>query len=101
MMPPWPFILHLLATWAVWHIACVAQVRREERGRGVADDDRRFVSAMPGVWLFPLLFVLATYLIGEVVNPWGTWIIGAIHVVFFVVLLGSIAIDLWRIRNHT
>lgn len=102
MLPSWLLILLMFTTWIVWHFACVAQVRRDERERGVAVDDRRFVIAMPGVVLFPLVFVFLVYLIDGFVGPlgpWGTWIIGTAHVVFLIVLLGSIAIDLWRIRN--
>jgi hypothetical protein len=94
-LPAWVLPGLLLVVWLLWVLACAAGVAAEDVRRGTLLEHRRGVSILPAFPLFPLLF-WGVALVGDVwVAPWGTLVVGTLHVGFAIVLLVSLFRD-WR-----
>ena len=96
-MSPWLLLAFVLTVWLVWVPACAVQAALADALRGVPDGQRRGVSILPGFPLFPLAFWGAALLIDRFVSPWGTLIIGAIHVILGILWSVSIYRDRKRL----
>jgi hypothetical protein len=57
------------------------------------------MSVLPVIPLFPLVFWAIAILMDRVVPPWGTTGIAGVHLLFAVILAGSIARDCLRMQR--
>jgi hypothetical protein len=80
-------------------LAAAAQLAVEDRQRGLSEGERRGVSIVPIIPVYPLAIWGFALLLDMVADPWGNWIIGSIHVLVSTIALTSIARDTWRLRS--
>jgi hypothetical protein len=99
-MPWWLLLLFVFSVWFLWAIAAAAQVAVEDTRRPLPDGQRRGVSPAPIIPLVPLVLWGAAMLIDLVVDPCGTMIVGSLHALFAVLLVGSIVRDWLRLRSQ-
>lgn len=91
-MAGWQLPLLVFVVWLLWHVACISGVQIANARKGVPVGRRGGSSMFPGIPLFPLFFWGLACFVDSVVAPWGTWVIGGLHVISMV-LSGSIARD--------
>ena len=89
-MSPWSLLAFLLFIWVLWLFASMAEVAVSEARKGVPEGERRGVSLLPGIPVFPLLFWGIALLIDWISNPWGTFVIGGTHIILGIVWTVSI-----------
>ena len=97
-MTQWLLPVLIFLVWFVWIGACGLGVAVEDARRGVPEGERRGTSIFPGMPFFPLVFWGIAWAIDRVLDPWGSILIGAFHVVYGVVLVVSIARDVRTLR---
>lgn len=85
---------HLLVLCTVAWLAWIPAVLLEKKAKG----DSGGTSIVPVVPLFPLAAWLAGIGLNRVIANAGTYIVGGLHVILIVCLLGSMAISVLRIR---
>jgi len=91
--------LSLLVTvaWLLWAVggalALYADKLEHKRPR-----DAGF-SVVPIIPVFPLLAVLVAFVVDKLVTPWGTRLVGAIHVLLILAFLVGIGHELRRIKS--
>lgn len=100
-MPSWLLLVFVLVVWCLWVMACAAQRDVEDARRGLAEGQRRGVSFLPVMPVFPLLLWGAACLLDGIADPWGTLIVGSLHAMFAVILVASIVRDWRRLRSLT
>ena len=93
-MPAWVLLLLLFVAWFLWLLACMAEVALSEASKGIPEGERRGVSILPGMPLFPLVFWGIALLIDQFVEPWGTNVVAGIHLVLSLVWLVSAIRDI-------
>lgn len=91
-----PFIV---VVWLMWAVAATLQVRVRDVVEPLTDGNRRGMSVVPVIPLFPLLLWGIANLVDLGVAPWGTVLIGSLHVLFALALVISIARDWFRLRR--
>jgi hypothetical protein len=94
----WALLIGVFATWVLWSVAATSNVAVEDARRGIPQAQRRRVSILPIIPIFPIVFWAAAQIADLAVSPWGTLIVGLLHIVLAVVLVVSIIRDLWRLR---
>lgn len=98
-MPSWLFPIFLFAIWILWAVAAAAQKSVAEAAQGIPEKERRGVSILPVIPIFPLAFWGIARLIDRVYSPAGTWTVGTFHALFTVVLVMSIVRDRRRLNK--
>ncbi len=98
-MSQWLLPVFIFAVWLLWHVACVLGAAREDARQPLPEGQRRGVSILPGIPVFPLVFWGLAWAIDQVVNPWGSILVGAFHVIFGGVLVFAVFRDYREIRN--
>ena len=81
-MSIWILLAFLFAVWILWLIACAAQAAVSDARRGIPKEQRRGTSIFPAIPLFPLAFWGAAVFADHFVSPWGTLVVGSIHLGF-------------------
>jgi hypothetical protein len=71
----------------------MAQVAVSEARKGIPEGERRQVSILPGIPIFPIVFWGLALLIDQFVDPWGTNVIAGIHLVLSLIWLVSVIRD--------
>src|SRR5262249_35829962 len=94
-MPWWLLLLFVFLVWCLWAVAATMQVAVEDARHPLTDGKRRGMSPAPVIPVFPLALWGAAKLLDLIVDPWGTMIIGSLHAVYGVILVGSI-VRAWR-----
>ncbi len=77
----WILLAFLLLVWFLWVFACAAGVAVADARRGIPEEERRGISVLPGFPLFPLMFWGIALIMDRFVGPWGTYLIGGVHLV--------------------
>lgn len=88
-MPAWVLLLMLFVAWTLWLFACTTEVALSEARKGIPEEERRGVSILPGIPVFPLLFWGIALFIDQFVNPWGTNVVAGIHLALSLIWLVS------------
>ena len=94
----WWWMLLAIVVTSAWCLTFVAEVCRtgaEQARLGVPENQRRGVSCAPVLPALPVGFWLVAFTIDRVAEPWGTAIVGSVHAVAVVVLLGLIGRSVW------
>jgi len=98
-MLQWLLPVLIFAVWSLWHVACVLGAALKDARQPLPEGQRRAVSILPGIPVFPLAFWGLAWAIDQVVNPWGAILVGAFHVVFGGSLVFAVVRDLREIRK--
>jgi len=98
-MPWWLLLLIVFFVWCLWAAAGAAQVAVENARHPLPDGQRRGMSFVPVIPVFPLVFWGAAKLIDLVVDPWGTRIVASLHAAFAIILVTSIVPDSMHLRS--
>lgn len=93
-IPNWLLPLLLFAVWSLWALAAIAELRAKELREGVAKELRGGVSVVPVLPLFPLGFWGAAALVDVWAGPWGTVVIGALHLLLALAMVFTLVRDL-------
>jgi hypothetical protein len=88
-------LVFVFFVWGLWAAAVVTQNAVLDARLPLANGQRRSMSPAPVIPVFPLFVWGVAKLIDLVVDPWGTVIIGSLHVIFMVTLVVSIVRD-WK-----
>ena len=80
-MSPWSLLALLLFVWVLWLFASMAEVAVSEARKGIPEGERRQVSLLPGIPVFPLLFWGIALLFDWISSPWGTLVIVGVHII--------------------
>src|SRR5436190_13812147 len=93
----WWLLLAIVVTcaWCLTFIAEVCRTFAEQARSGVPENQRRGVSCAPVLPLLPVGFWLAAFTIDRIAEPWGTVLVGSVHAVAVVLLLGGIGRNVW------
>jgi hypothetical protein len=89
IIPAWALLILLFVAWTLWLFACMAEVALAEARKGIPEAERRGVSILPGMPIFPLVFWGIALFIDLFVKPWGTNVVAAIHLALSLVWLIS------------
>jgi len=89
----------IFLTWCLWGAAALMEVAVRNRRDPLPGGGQRGVSFVPVIPLYPLVAWGAALLADHFADPWGTRIVGVLHVLFAVLLVGSIAKDFWRLKR--
>ena len=84
--PAWALPALIFGTWLLWAVASAAALIRQ----AAADGRRRSVSLFPVIPVIPAVVWGIAYVVDWFAEPWGTLVIGSLHVVFVVVVVWSI-----------
>jgi len=98
-IPVWVLLLLLSVAWLLWLFACMAEVAVSEASKGIPEGERRGVSILPGIPLFPLVFWGIALLIDQFMYPWGTNVVGGLHLVLSLFWLISAIRDMRKLKN--
>lgn len=98
-MPQWVLPVFIFAVWLLWLKACELEVALEDARQPLPEAQRRGVSILPGIPVFPLAFWGLAWAIDQVVNPRGSTLVGAFHVTFGGFLVFAIVRDHREIRK--
>ena len=88
-IPAWGLLSLLCVAWIVWAFACMTEVALSESRKGIPEGERRSVSILPVIPLFPLVFWGIALFIDQFFEPWGTNVMASIHIVLSLVWLTS------------
>lgn len=99
-LPFWLLPVLLFAVWCLWVFAASGEFRVKELRRGIPKDQRGGVSILPGIPLFPLCFWGVARLADIWVAPWGTVVIGALHVILASAMAFTLVHNLRYIHHH-
>jgi len=80
-MPSWVLLVFLFVVWILWLFSCMAEVAVAEARRGIPEGERRGVSILPGIPIFPLAFWGLALLGDRLVSPWGTIAMAGLHLI--------------------
>ncbi len=94
----WLFPVFILSVWMLWAMAGITRIAAEDAERGIPEPERRGVSLLPGIPLFPLAAWGLAWAIDRVAPPWGYLGVGSAHTLLAVAMLVSITRDQRRIR---
>ena len=95
----WMLPLFILLVWLLWALACACQSALNGAQRGIPPEQRPGTSVLPGVPLFPLVFWGIALAINAIAQPWGTYIVGAFHALFGLLLVVFLLRDSAKIRR--
>jgi hypothetical protein len=84
-MPSWVLLVFLFVVWILWLCSCMAEVAVAEARRGIPEGERRGVSILPGIPIFPLALWGVALLGDWLVAPWGTIAIAGLHLVLGII----------------
>jgi hypothetical protein len=98
-MPTWANLALVFGAWVLFVVWGLVQLAVENAR--LPEEQRRGFSFLPGFPIMPLAFWGLASIIDMVVEPWGTQIIGALHGVVAVILVGLIVRECWRLRTLT
>ena len=85
-LPAWALPALIFGTWLLWAAASAAALIRQAAAVG----RRRSVSLFPVIPVIPLLVWGVAYVVDWLAAPWGTLVIGSLHLIFVVVVAWSI-----------
>ena len=97
MLSWWLLLIFIFFVWCLWVVAATAQVEVKNVRQPLPNGQRRGMSAAPVVPVFPLVLWGVAEITDLVIDPWGTVVIGSLHVVYAVILVASIMRDFWRL----
>jgi hypothetical protein len=92
--------LWLFVVWCLWAIAATLQVELTNIRDPLPKGQKRGMSVLPVIPLYPLVFWMIAFLVDSARSPWGTRGIAGIHFLFAVVLVGSIVRDGFRLKRE-
>ena len=95
----WALLLWLFVVWCVWAVAATLQVGLTNIRDPLPNGQRRGMSVLPVIPLYPVVLWGIALLIDSVRSPWGTRGIFCIHLLFAVVLAVSIVRDAVRLAR--
>lgn len=98
-VPWWTLLALLFATWLVATVAVVGRYAVEDARAGVPEGQRRGVSCMPGLPCGPLVLCSVAKVVDLGVGPWGTVLVGGLHVVWLVVSAGAVVRSVALLRR--
>ena len=85
-LPAWALPALIFGAWLLWAVTSASALIRQAAEEG----HERSVSLFPVIPVFPLLVWGLAYAVDWFAAPWGTLVIGSMHVVFAVVVDWSI-----------
>ena len=85
-LPPWALPTLIFGAWLLWAVASAAALIRQ----AAKDGHERSVSLFPVIPVIPLLVWGLAYVVDWLAAPWGTLVIGSLHVILVVVVAWSI-----------
>lgn len=83
--------LVVVLTWSLHVFRNALQLAIEDAHKGLAENQRRGVSILPGIPLIPLSFVGIAALIDVWHSPYGTLFVAGLHIVYTMILVVLIA----------
>ncbi len=92
-------LLWLFVVWCLWAVAATLQVGLTNIRDPLPKGQRRGMSVLPVIPLYPLLFWMIAFVVDSACSPWGTTGIASIHLLFAVVLVGCIVGDGFRLKR--
>ena len=95
----WALLLWLFVVWCLWAIAATLQVGLTNISDPLPNGQRRGMSVLPVIPLYPIGLWGIGFLVDSVCSPWGTVGIACIHLLFAVVLVISIVRDWFRLAR--
>lgn len=97
-MSTWSWVILVTTAWLLWVVAAAFELEAAKR-RGERPADAG-VSVLPVIPLFPLALLCVAWVLNRFVSPWGTRIVGALHVLMIAACLMGIVIYARRIRSR-
>ena len=85
IMSPWVLLVFLLVVWILWVVAASGQAAVSDARRGISEGERSGVSIFPALPFLPLMFWGTALFVDRFVSPWGTLVVGGIHLVLGIV----------------
>ena len=98
--PAWLLPLLLFGVWFLWTFAAIAEKRAGEVRAGTPPERRGGVSILPVIPLFPLFFWGVAWFADRFFPPWGSIVVGGLHVVLALFMLATLFRDLRFCRLH-
>ena len=98
--PPWLLPVLLFAVWSLWAFAAIAELRAKEIRRGTPKEQRGGVSILPVIPFFPLCFWGVARLTDIWLSPWGTVVVGVLHLVLAAAMAFTFVRDLRYCLRH-
>ena len=99
-LPAWLLPVLLFGVWFLWAFAAIAEKRAQEVRSGTPLERRGGVSILPVIPLFPLFFWSVAWLVDRFFRPWGSVVVGGLHVVLALLMLATLFRDLRFCRHH-
>ena len=93
----WTLVAIVVVAWLLWAAVGLFSLEADKIQKKRPPDAG--FSILPVVPLFPLLFIGLAWLIDEYAWPWGTRIIGGLHVLLIVIYLVGIVYEMRRTRS--
>jgi hypothetical protein len=93
--------MFIFFVWCLWAVAAIAQVEIENTRCPLPKGQRRGMSGVSVIPIFSLVFWGMAEIIDLFVDPWGTVVIGSIHIIYAIILVGSIIRDFCRLYSGT
>lgn len=95
-MPTWINLGLVFGAWMLFVVWGLAQHAVENAH--LPKEQRGGVSVLPAFPIMPLAIWGLASIIDMVVEPWGTAVIGVLHGIVSVILIGLIVRECWRLR---
>ena len=99
-LPTWLLPVLVFGVWSLWAFAAVAEKRAQEVRAGTPLERRGGVSILPIIPFFPLFFCGVAWVVDRFFHPWGSVVVGGLHVVLALLMLATLFRDLRFCRLH-
>lgn len=97
-MSPWLLLLMLTVVWAINLCGAVMSAHVDDTRNPVPDGSKRGVSVFPAVLMLFVAWAIA--LVSDCfAKPWGSYVVGGIHVIFGLVMVPLLVRDLRFLRS--
>lgn len=90
-------LVAIVVAWLLWAVVCRLALAADKLQKKRPPDAG--FSIVPVIPLFPLLFIGLAWLIDRFASPWGTRIVGGLHLLLIAIYLIGIIYEARRMRS--
>jgi hypothetical protein len=98
-MPAWVLPAFLFFVWCWWAVAATVRQAALDARRGLPEGRRGGMSILPVIPLLPLWMWGIAWTFDRIARPWGTILVGVLHLVFAIGLFVSLVRDWLFLRS--